>query len=214
MRSWDGSATFVSTSSCAGLTRMCGGVGAVLARLIPFTHAYIRLGPMVIRPEKSGYGCATVLSRFDTVVLRLQPNVIYLYLDFITCFIQGQALWQWTPTPTMAHLPLNLHIELLHNLLASEQERTALDMDTMLFFLGIYPRQDRRRRDVWVKTLLLRRPMHGHYQRLLTELATGDQRSFTNFTRVEIPIFRDYWREKLQESLRRPHTLSYRNQQD
>ena len=93
MRSWDGGAMFVSTSSCAGLTRMCGGVGAVLARLIPFTHAYIRLGPMVVRPEKTGYGCATVLSRFDTVVLRLQQvaTQCYIYIPWFYNLLHSRA---------------------------------------------------------------------------------------------------------------------------
>jgi len=54
---------------------------------------------------------------------------------------------------------------------------------------------------MWVKTWLLRRAQHGHYDRLLKELATEDHPSLENFTRVPTHVFRELLQKHLQTAL-------------
>ena len=46
-----------------------------------------------------------------------------------------------------------------------------------------------RRRPVWVKPWLLRRPEYGHYENLLQELHREDPSSYKNFLRVPPELF-------------------------
>jgi len=54
---------------------------------------------------------------------------------------------------------------------------------------------------MWVKTWLLRRAQHGHYDRLLKELATEDHPSLQNFTKVPTHVFRELLQKRLQAAL-------------
>ena len=49
----------------------------------------------------------------------------------------------------------------------------------------------RRRRRWWVRPWLLRRPLLGQYERLMTELSNEDAASFKNFVRISPAMFRE-----------------------
>jgi len=50
-------------------------------------------------------------------------------------------------------------------------------------------RTTRQQRTQWVRQWLLRRPMHGQYEKLMHELTTEDQSGFKNFLRMDPDIF-------------------------
>ena len=79
-----------------------------------------------------------------------------------------------------------------------------------------------RRRTVWVKPWLLRRPLFGQYEHLLQELHREDERGYRNFLRVPPRLFMlvqrvgpqiqrkdTFWRKCLITGLRIAITLQY-----
>ena len=58
------------------------------------------------------------------------------------------------------------------------------------------PERSRRRRKTWSKPWLLRRPQHGAYETLLSELRSEDDgRGVRNFLRMETPQFEEICRK-------------------
>ena len=72
----------------------------------------------------------------------------------------------------------------------------------------------RKRRSVWVKPWLLRRPIYGQYEKLMAELVGEDVNSFKNFMRMDPDTFHEiltrigpriekqdtFWRRALNET--------------
>ena len=68
----------------------------------------------------------------------------------------------------------------------------------------------RKRRSVWVKPWLLRRPIYGQYEKLMAELVGEDVNSFKNFMRMDHEILTrigpriekqdTFWRRALNET--------------
>jgi len=49
----------------------------------------------------------------------------------------------------------------------------------------------RKKRSIWVRSWLLRRPKLGHYRKLFAELKKEDKKGFKNFLRMDFPTFRE-----------------------
>ena len=68
----------------------------------------------------------------------------------------------------------------------------ALEIDVLRFKLQVYQVKNRRkRRRLWQIRWLLRRPLYGQYERLVSEMEDEDVAGFRNFIRVDPEMFQD-----------------------
>ena len=66
-------------------------------------------------------------------------------------------------------------------------------------------RSTRRRRSVWVKPLIISRPVSGAYSNLFNDLLNTDKASCRNFIRMDLPAFEDLFsRVKVRTHFRQP----------
>ena len=94
-----------------------------------------------------------------------------------------------------------------------EEEKLLLVAAALLLQQNHQRRQERRRigrirrapRSVWVKPLLVRRPLFGHYENLLQELKREDHREYEKFIRVPPELFMDIL-HRVGPRIRKSHT--------
>ena len=85
-------------------------------------------------------------------------------------------------------------LELLHNYMALEADIIQNDMEMAQLVDeddGERRRMERRRIRPWQRNWLQRRPLHGQYERLMTELREEDLPSFRNFLRMDPQMFQE-----------------------
>jgi len=113
-----------------------------------------------------------------------------------------------------------------HRLLLSlvlEEEAVLLAAIAAAITMNPKKSRTRRKRKVWAREWLLRRPEYGLYERLLSELAREDRIGFRNFHRMDPDMYQEIlarvgpriqkqktnWREPLSPGLRLAITLRY-----
>ncbi|KAJ8024979.1 Protein ANTAGONIST OF LIKE HETEROCHROMATIN PROTEIN 1 [Holothuria leucospilota] len=120
-----------------------------------------------------------------------RPTFMYM-LGFSTAQISlVLAVEQLTSFISMDLLDPFQRLLFLQYLVDLQQKIVA--QDAAIFQL-IQIRQNRRggkRRRVWVRPWLMRRPLLGHYERLMEELMREDVPAYKNFVRMEPPLFRE-----------------------
>lgn len=106
-----------------------------------------------------------------------------------------------------------------------------LTMATAMFALqlqqlqqpAVPPKKNRKKRSVWVRPYLLRRPQYGHYETLMMELEREDAVLYKNFLRLDAAMFHDlvdkvtpyiqkkvtYFRKPLEPALKVAVTLRF-----
>ena len=124
------------------------------------------------------------------------------------------------PNPTMPLGARQLQLLKLQVDLASEAADINLAIYSLLLARKI---RKKKRRTLWSRSWLLRRPLYGQYEKLCEELKIEDSHSFKNFLRVDANIVRDvlgrvepriekqdtFWRKPLSLGLRLTITLRY-----
>ena len=63
-------------------------------------------------------------------------------------------------------------------------QKSLLDIAICQLMLDIDKRERRKPRSCWAKSWIQQRPLHGHYDALIPELARNDLKAFKNYTRL------------------------------
>lgn len=124
------------------------------------------------------------------------------------------------PNPTMASRAHKLKLLKLQVALACE----GAIIDVALCMLIMKKKKhDKKRRSMWSRSWLLRRPLYGQYEQLVHELQREDVSGFKNFLRMDMNMFRElldrvghrikkqetFWRKPVSPGLRLAITLRY-----
>ena len=86
-------------------------------------------------------------------------------------------------------LPPVQRLHLVRNLV--ELDREVAENDVFIAQQQLENQNRRRRRRYWVRPWLLRRPLLGQYERLMSELRDEDMAAFMNFVRLEPAMFQE-----------------------